>query len=88
MEDELYAWMRTLLLKLEELLIMVGALDRKLSLPDLLPPEKEVWLTMDGVLDELCITPRTFYRRRNTDNWVTKKSGSQVYYLKSSLRKG
>lgn len=84
----MYAWMRTLLMKQEELLTVMYALDTKLSLPDALPPEKEVWLTMDGVLDELCITIRTFYRRRNTDNWVTKKSGSQVYYLKSSLRKG
>lgn len=67
----------------QELMTLMKAI--KTGLPDAVP-EEEVWLTKAAVMDELCITSRTFYRRLKSENWETKVSGGQVYYLKSSLR--
>lgn len=50
--------------------------------------KEEVWLDKAGVMDELCIIDRTFYRRRRKEKWIVKESGGQPYYLKSSLRSG
>lgn len=45
----------------------------------------EDWMTKAEVMDLLCITESTFYRRKNTSNWKCKRNGSVEYYLKSSL---
>jgi hypothetical protein len=70
----------------QELKNMMIAMDNKLSLPDPLP--EEVWLTKDAVMDELCITRSTFFRRRKECDWVKKRIGRSWYYLKSSVFKG
>lgn len=80
--EELRSCMQTLLLQQQELLTLMKAVDTKLALPDPLPQE-EVWLTKAAVMDMLCITVSTFYRRQQ--NWERKKSGGTWYYLKSSL---
>jgi len=35
----------------------------------------DVWLNKDAVVDLLCITESTFYRRLAECNWVRKKNG-------------
>ncbi|MBB5438824.1 hypothetical protein HDC92_002505 [Pedobacter sp. AK017] len=74
--------MEMLLRQQQELLDLMKAIDTKLDLPDPLP-EEEVWLTKAAVMDMLCITVSTFYRRQQ--NWKRRKSGGTWYYLKSSL---
>jgi hypothetical protein len=49
-------------------------------------PEVE-WLTKAGVMDLLCISNRTFYRRLEEERWEKVKNGGTWYYLKASLYK-
>lgn len=83
MVNEILQKLDTLLANQQELKVLMMALDNKHYLPE----DAEVWCTKEMVMDELCIAPRTFYRRRKTEDWETKRSGGTVYYLKSSLRK-
>lgn len=83
MESQILQKLDTLLAHQQELKTMMLALSQN----PLILEQAEVWFTKEKVLDELCITPRTFYRRMKTENWKTKRSGGTVYYLKSSLRK-
>ncbi|MBB5436945.1 hypothetical protein HDC92_000609 [Pedobacter sp. AK017] len=83
MDEEILQKLDTVLARQEELKTMMLALSHN----PLILEQAEVWFTKEKVLDELCIAPRTFYRRRKTENWKTKRSGGTVYYLKSSLRK-
>ncbi len=76
--------MEMLLRQQQELLDLMKAIDTKLDLPDPLP-EEEVWLTKAAVMDMLCITKSTFFRRRKECTWVRKKIGRSWYYLKSSV---
>jgi hypothetical protein len=87
MNDELRSFMETVLLQQQELLVLMKAMDTKLALPDPLPDE-EVWLTKAAVMDLLCITRSTFFRRRKEGNWVKKRIGRGWYYLKSSIFEG
>ncbi|WP_316813859.1 hypothetical protein [Pedobacter heparinus] len=82
--DELRSCMQMLLLQQQELLTLMKAIDTKLALPDPLPQE-EVWLTKAAVMDLLCITRSTFFRRRQECNWIKKRIGRSWYYLKSSV---
>ena len=45
----------------------------------------EVWLTKHAVMELLCISESTFYRRSATGNWIKAKNGGTWYYLKASL---
>jgi hypothetical protein len=45
------------------------------------------WLTKAGVMDLLCISNRTFYRRLEEERWEKVKNGGTWYYLKASLYK-
>ena len=83
MEAQILQKLDTLLEYQQELKAMMQALSQN----PLILEQAEVWFTKEKVLDELCIAPRTFYRRRKAENWKTKRSGGTVYYLKSSLRK-
>ncbi|TKC08990.1 hypothetical protein [Pedobacter frigoris] len=83
MNEEILEKLGNLMELQRELNVMMTAISHKV----LLPEQEEVWLTKAAVMDELCITSRTFYRRRVTENWETKVSGGQVYYLKASLRR-
>lgn len=47
----------------------------------------EDWMTKAAVMDWLCISERTFSRRRAAGSWVMRKSGGRWYYLKSSILK-
>ncbi|HKG08329.1 MAG TPA: hypothetical protein VKB19_17820 [Pedobacter sp.] len=49
------------------------------------PVPEEVWLTKAAVMDLLCVTESTFYRRLAECNWVRKRNGKSWYYLKSSI---
>ncbi|WP_316794277.1 hypothetical protein [Pedobacter frigoris] len=68
----------------QELMMLMKAM--KLVLPDAVP-EEEVWLTKAAVMDLLCITSSTFYRRLAEYRWERKKSGGTWYYLRSDLFK-
>ena len=48
--------------------------------------EPEQWLTKAQVIDLLCVSDRTFYRRWREGGWVDWKCGGTWRYLKSSLR--
>ena len=48
--------------------------------------EPELWLTKAQVMDFLCVSDRTFYRRWREGGWVDWKCGGTWRYLKSSLR--
>ncbi|MHA4893544.1 hypothetical protein ACXZ1K_02235 [Pedobacter sp. PWIIR3] len=77
--------MLTLLQRIIELLgLIYQVLSDKQTLTPI-PIEEEVWLNKESVMDLLCITRSTFYRRRDEGNWITKRSGKETYYLKSSL---
>lgn len=49
------------------------------------PAGAEEWLTKCKVMDLLCITESTFYRRLAVCNWERKRNGRSWYYLKSSV---
>jgi hypothetical protein len=83
MVNEILQKLDTLLANQQELKVLMMALNNKHYLPE----DAEIWCTKEMVMDELCIAPRTFYRRRKSEDWETKRSGGTVYYLKSSLRK-
>jgi|GEM_PF-2115076 len=68
----------------EELFALMTQKDTPLELESVV---KDPWLTKAAVMDELCITSRTFYRRRKLGNWTVMESGGEFYYLKSSLRR-
>jgi len=68
----------------EELFALLTQKDTPLELE---PVVKDSWLNKAAVMDELCITSRTFYRRRKLGNWTVMESGGEFYYLKSSLRR-
>jgi hypothetical protein len=54
---------------------------------DIAPESQDAYLTKAQVMVELCIETRTFYRRRRKENWISKTSDGQLYYLRSSLMK-
>lgn len=83
--------MKAILVRIEKLLITlleeIRGVRGNAGLRQELPPVviAEVWLTKDAVMDLLCITESTFYRRLAECNWVRKKNGKEWYYLKSSI---
>jgi hypothetical protein len=86
-----FYFMKTILERIEMLLIAlleeIRGVRGYAGLRQELPPVviAEVWLTKDAVMDLLCITESTFYRRLAECNWVRKKNGKEWYYLKSSI---
>ena len=82
MSNQILQKLDELLKAQEELKLMMQALSNK---PDL---KEDEWLTKEKVMDKLCITPRTFYRKRERYNWVDKKVAGVRLYLESSLEMG
>jgi hypothetical protein len=82
MNNEILQKLNELLKCQEELKFMMEALNNKPDLPD------DEWLTKEKVMDKLCITSRTFYRKRKRYNWVDKKVAGVRLYLESSLEMG
>lgn len=83
MNNEILQKLNELLKGQEELKFMMQALSDK---PDL--KKNDEWLTKEMVMDRLCITSRTFYRKRNRYNWVSKEVAGVRLYLESSLEMG
>ena len=81
MNNEILQKLNELLKSQEELKLMMEALSNK---PDL----QDEWLTKEMIMDKLCITSRTFYRKRNKYNWVNKEVAGVRFYLESSLEMG
>lgn len=81
MNNEILQKLNELLKSQEELKLMMEALSNR---PDL----QDEWLTKEMIMDKLCITSRTFYRKRNKYNWVNKEVAGVMFYLESSLEMG
>nr|WP_157247278.1 hypothetical protein [Pedobacter panaciterrae] len=79
MNDEILQKLNELLKSHEELKLMMEALSNKPNLED------DTWLTKEMIMDKLCITSRTFYRKRERYNWVSKEVAGVRLYLESSL---
>lgn len=47
--------------------------------------QEEEWLDNRKVMDLLCISESTFYRRRNECNWAYEMIGRRKYYRKSAI---
>ena len=82
--------MKAILLRIEKLLIAVleemGSMHSSAGTRQKLAPAvPDVWLNKDAVMDLLCITESTFYRRMAECNWVRKRNGREWYYLKRSV---
>lgn len=79
-----------ILQKLDELQKSVDEMNAVISQLKVNPAMKEpdLWLTKEQVMDWLCLSERTFYRRWREGEWVDWKCGGTWRYLKSSLRKG
>ncbi|WP_084241514.1 hypothetical protein [Pedobacter africanus] len=84
-DEEIHIRLDTLLEQQQELLMLARAIHTRLPPIDLQPAEEEVWLTKEKVMDYLCISERSFYRRKLNPNWKKRKSGGIWYYLKASL---
>ena len=81
--------MKAILIRIEKLLIALLEEWRKhnfVEKTEAVPViDDEIWLTKDAVMDLLCITESTFYRRFAECGWVRKKNGRTWYYLKRSV---
>jgi hypothetical protein len=82
--------MKAILVRIEKLLVAVleemGSMHSSAGMRQkLAPAAHDVWLNKDAVMDLLCITESTFYRRLAESNWVRKRNGREWYYLKSSV---
>ena len=81
--------MKAILIRIEKLLIALlkewrelNSCEKNARVPVVVD---DIWLTKNAVMDLLCITESTFYRRLAECNWVRKKNGREWYYLKSSV---
>jgi len=72
---------------IRELRIWNGSGSGGTSLKTLCQCGDEDWMTKAAVMDWLCVSERTFSRRRAAGSWVMRKSGGRWYYLKSSILK-
>jgi hypothetical protein len=81
MNNEILQKLNELLKSHDELKLMMEALSNK---PDL----QDEWLTKEMIMDKLCITSRTFYRKKNKYNWINKEVAGITFYLESSLEMG
>ena len=79
-DEEIRHFMQILLQQQAEMLTLMKAMNNKMTMP-----EQEVWLTKEKVMDYLCVSERSFYRRKDSGNWKKRKSGGIWYYLKESI---
>ena len=80
MHADILPVLQEILLTLVEIKIAI----HKYNLPG---DQQEEWLTAQQAMEFLYMEKRTFYRRRREEqgNWITKKVGKRLLYLKSSL---
>jgi len=70
---------------LQEILLTLVEIKIAIHKYDPLWDQREEWLTAQQAMEFLYIEERTFYRRKQSENWITKKCGRKLLYLKSSL---